>query len=100
VEIDMGELLRIAKKQKLEGRDALTDDEFYVLAGAGAVLGRHARRALGRTEQDRADTMAGFELFESLPREERAKYEDWTPQELQTLWPLIQEQDDERHPKG
>jgi hypothetical protein len=94
----MDELLRIAKKQKLEGRDALTDDELYVLAGAGAVLGRHARNALGKTEQDRADTMAGFELFESLPPEEQAKYEDWTPQELRTLWPLIQEQGDEEAP--
>jgi hypothetical protein len=97
VEFNFGDVLRLAKKQKLEGRDALTDDELYVLAGATAVLGRYARRALG-TKQNRADMVAGFEIFKGLSPEEREKYEDWTPQQLQVIWSLIQEQEEEEAP--
>jgi hypothetical protein len=88
VEFDMGEILRIARKQRDHGRDALTDDELFLLAGFGAVA---ARAVMGRTEQQRANTMTGLEIFESLPPDEQDKYDDWTPEELQALWPLISE---------
>jgi hypothetical protein len=91
----MGEILRIAKKQKDQGRDALTDDELFLLAGFGAVA---ARAILGRSEQQRANTLSGLEIFESLPPEEQAEYDDWTPEELQALWPLIRPDKEEETP--
>jgi hypothetical protein len=91
----MGEILRIAKKGQAGGRDALTDDELFLLAGFGALAGR---AVAGRTEQQRADTKEGFEIFESLPAEEQEKYEDWTPAELQALWPLLKEQAEHESP--
>jgi hypothetical protein len=95
MEINLGQFLRVAKKEKSEGRDALSDGELYMLAGTRAVLGRVARRALG-DKQQQAEMAAAFELFKSLPPEEQEKYEDWTPQQLQALWPLIEEQGEEK----
>lgn len=91
----MGEILRIAKKAQALGRDALTDDELFLLGGFGAVVGR---AVAGRTEQQRADTKEGFEIFKSLPAEEQEKYADWTPAELQALWPFLKEQAEDVSP--
>jgi hypothetical protein len=40
----------------------------------------------------------GLEIFESLPPEEQAEYDDWTPEELQALWPLIRPDKEEEAP--
>lgn len=82
----MGEILRVTRKQRDLGRDSLTDEELFLLAGFGAVA---ARAIAGRTEQQRTNTARGFEIFENLPTEEQEKYDEWTPEELQALWPLI-----------
>jgi hypothetical protein len=64
-------------------------------AGFTAVAKRFL---LGRTEQQRADRQKGLEIFESLGPEGLEKYGDWTPEQLQALWPFLKEQIDDDSP--
>jgi pyrroloquinoline quinone (PQQ) biosynthesis protein C len=95
MEFDLGELMRIAKKKQDLGEDALTNEELYMHAGFTAVA---TRLLLGRTEQQRADLKEGWEIFQSLSPEEQEKYNDWTPKQLQALWPFLKEQVDDESP--
>jgi hypothetical protein len=96
VEFDMSEILRISKKKRDLGEDALTDEELYMHAGFNALA---KRLILGRTEQQRADRARGLEILKSLPTEQQEEYHDWTPEQLQAVWPLLQDQtEDESTP--
>jgi hypothetical protein len=87
----MGEIRRLTEKKQRFGEDALTDDQLYTLGCFNAFSAVLKRSVLGRTEQERADRIKGWELFEQLSSEDQERYADWTPQQFLAFHPLLDE---------
>jgi hypothetical protein len=90
-EFNLGEIRRLSEKEQRFGEDALTDDELYTLGCFKAFTAVLKRSMLGRTEQQRADRIKGWELFEQLSPEDQERYADWTPEEFLAFQPLLNE---------
>jgi hypothetical protein len=90
-EFDMGEIKRLSDKKQRFGEDALTDDELYTLGCFKAFTAVMKRSMLGRTKQERADRLKGWELFQQLSPEDQERYSDWTPEQFLAFHPLLDE---------
>ena len=90
-EFDLGEIKRLTEKKQRFGEDALTDDELYTLGCFKAFTTVMKRGFLGRTEQQRADRIKGWELFGQLSPEDQERYSEWTPEQFLALHPLLDE---------
>jgi hypothetical protein len=87
----MGEIKRLTEKKQTFGEDALTDDELYTLGFFKAFSAVLKRSVLGRSEQERADRIKGWELFEQLSSEDQEHYADWTPEQFLVFHSLLDE---------
>ena len=88
--IDLGRLLRIAKKREELGEESLTEDERAFHDQCMTAL-RPVFEKLSDTLKD-PRWQEGYAAWEQMTPEEQEKYEDWTPVQLQAFLPLIEDE--------
>ena len=86
----MGDVIRIERKVKEHGWNALDRDEWDCLDAAESLMGRLGFREVY------PDLVEGFQMWKDMPPEEREKFREWTPTEVYTWKQLI----DERRERG
>lgn len=90
--IDVNWLMRINRKRKEQGEDALTPREWAYLRHVSKVMAVVAARFRKSLEGREAITALGQEIYELLPEELQERWADLTPAELTMLSLVFPEQ--------
>ena len=85
--IDLGTFLRIAEKREELGRQSLTEDERAYYHECMRTLRPIAKKLADMAKDPRFQE--GHAAWEQMTPEEKVKYGDWTPVQLQAFLPLL-----------